>query len=40
MISLKIETLLEGCVVEHDCVEYKADWNTNDIIYPICVFYK
>lgn len=31
MIPLKIETLLEGCVVEHDRVEYKTGWNPNDI---------
>lgn len=27
MIPLKIETLLEGRVVEHDRVEYKTGWN-------------
>ncbi len=26
MIPLKIETLLEGRVVEHDRVEYKTGW--------------
>jgi hypothetical protein len=33
MIPLKIETLLEGRVVEHDRVEYKTGWNPNDIIH-------
>lgn len=36
MIPLKIETLLEGRVVEHDRVEYKTGWNPNDIIHSIC----
>lgn len=27
MIPLKIETLLEGRIVEHDRVEYKTGWN-------------
>lgn len=35
MIPLKIETLLEGRVVEHDRVEYKTGWNPNDIIHSI-----
>ena len=38
MIPLKIETLLEGHVVEHDRVEYKTGWNPNDIIHSICAF--
>ena len=38
MIPLKIETLLEGRVVEHDRVEYKTGWNPNDIIHPICAW--
>ncbi len=38
MIPLKIETLLEGRVVEHDRVEYKIGWNPNDIIHSICAF--
>lgn len=38
MIPLKIETLLEGRVVEHDRVEYKTGWNPNDIIHSICAF--
>lgn len=38
MIPLKIETLLEGRVVEHDRVEYKTGWNPNDIIHFICAF--
>lgn len=36
MIPLKIETLLEGRVVEHDRVEYKTGCNPNDIIHSIC----
>ena len=35
MIPLKIETLLEGRVVEHDRVEYKTGWNPNDIIHSM-----
>lgn len=38
MIPLKIETLLEGHVVENDRVEYKSGWNPNDIIHSICAF--
>jgi len=38
MIPLKIETLLEGRVVEHDRVEYKTGWNPNEIIHSICAF--
>ena len=38
MIPLKIETLLEGRVVEQDRVEYKTGWNPNDIIHSICAF--
>ena len=38
MIPLKIETLLEGRVVEHDRIEYKTGWNPNDIIHSICAF--
>ena len=32
MIPLKIETLLEGRVVEHDRVEYKTGWNHSSIV--------
>ena len=39
MIPLKIETLLEGRVVEHDRVEYKTGWNPNDIIHSICAVF-
>ena len=38
MIPLKIETLLEGRVVEHDRVEYKNGWNPDPIIHSICAF--
>lgn len=38
MIPLKIETLLEGRVVESDRVEYKTGWNPNEIIHSICAF--
>lgn len=38
MISLKIETLLEGKVVERNRVEYKKGWNPEDIIHTICAF--
>ena len=40
MIPLKIETLLEGRVVEHDRVEYKNGWNPDPIIHSICAFAK
>ena len=38
MIPLKIETLLQGRVVEQDRVEYKKGWNPSDIIHTICAF--
>ena len=38
MIPLKLETLLEGQVVERNRVEYKEGWNPNDIIHTICAF--
>ena len=38
MIPLKIETLLDGRVVEHDRVEYKTGWNPNTVIHSICAF--
>ena len=38
MIPLKIETLLEGQVVEQNRVEYKEGWNPGDIIHTICAF--
>ena len=38
MIPLKIETLLEGQVVEQNRVEYKEGWNPRDIIHTICAF--
>lgn len=38
MIPLKIETLLEGQVVEKNRVEYKEGWNPSDIIHTICAF--
>lgn len=38
MIPLKIETLLEGRVVEKNRVEYKEGWNPSDIIHTICAF--
>lgn len=38
LIPLKLETLLEGQVVERNRVEYKEGWNPNDIIHTICAF--
>lgn len=38
MIPLKIETLLEGQVVEQNRVEYKEGWNPGDTIHTICAF--
>jgi ATP-dependent DNA helicase RecG len=38
MIPLKLETLLEGRVVEHDRVEYKRGWNPAETITTICAF--
>ncbi len=38
MIPLKIETLLEGKVVERNRVEYKKGWNPEDVIHTICAF--
>ncbi len=38
MIPLKIETLLQGQVVEQSRIEYKEGWNPNPIIHTICGF--
>lgn len=38
IIPLKLETLLEGRVVEQDRVEYKKGWNPADIIHTICAY--
>ena len=38
MIALKIETLLEGKVVERNRVEYKEGWNPAETIHTICAF--
>jgi len=38
VIPLKIETLLQGQVVERNRVEYKEGWNPGDIIHTICAF--
>ena len=38
LIPLKLETLLEGQVVERNRVEYKEGWNPNDSIHTICAF--
>jgi ATP-dependent DNA helicase RecG len=38
MIPLKLETLLEGRVVEHDRVEYKRGWNPAETIHTICAY--
>ena len=38
LIPLKLETLLEGQVVERNRVEYKEGWNPSDIIHTICAF--
>ncbi|MDR1558632.1 MAG: putative DNA binding domain-containing protein [Clostridiales bacterium] len=38
MIPLKLETLLEGRVVEHDRVEYKRGWNPSKVITTICAY--
>lgn len=38
MIPLKIETLLDGQVVERNRVEYKEGWNPGDTIHTICAF--
>lgn len=38
MIPLKLETLLEGRIVEQDRIEYKKGWNPSEIIHTICAF--
>ena len=38
MIPLKLETLLDGRVVEQDRVEYKRGWNPSEIITTICAY--
>lgn len=38
MIPLKLETLLNGRIVEQDRVEYKRGWNPTDTIHTICAY--
>jgi ATP-dependent DNA helicase RecG len=38
MISLKLETLLKGRIVEQDRVEYKKGWNPSEVIHTICAY--
>ena len=38
MISLKLETLLEGKVVEANRVEYKEGWNPQEVVQALCAF--
>ncbi len=38
MIPLKIETLLQGQVVEQNRIEYKEGWNPDPIIHTICAY--
>jgi ATP-dependent DNA helicase RecG len=38
VIPLKLETLLDGRVVEQDRVEYKRGWNPTDTIHAICAY--
>ena len=38
MIPLKLETLLDGRVVEQDRVEYKKGWNPSDVIHTVCAY--
>ncbi|MCL1808553.1 MAG: putative DNA binding domain-containing protein [Clostridiales bacterium] len=38
MIPLKLETLLEGRVVEQDRVEYKRGWNPSEVVTTICAY--
>jgi len=38
MIPLKLETLLQGRVVESERVEYKRGWNPTEIIPTICAY--
>ena len=38
MIPLKLETLLNGRVVEQDRVEYKRGWNPTETIQTICAY--
>jgi ATP-dependent DNA helicase RecG len=38
MIPLKLETLLDGRIVEQDRVEYKKGWNPSEVIHTICAF--
>lgn len=36
MISIKIETLLEGRKVEHNRIGYKGGFNLSEIVHTIC----
>ena len=38
MILIKIETLLEGCKVERNRIEYKEGINFADIVHTICAY--
>lgn len=38
MIPLKLETLLEGKVVEANRVEYKEGWNPQEVVQALCAF--
>ena len=38
MIPLKLETLLEGKVVEVNRVEYKEGWNPQEVVQALCAF--
>ncbi len=38
MIPIKIETLLEGRIVEQNRIEYKAGFNPSSIIHTVCGF--
>jgi ATP-dependent DNA helicase RecG len=38
MIPLKLETLLDGRVVEQDRVEYKKGWNPSEVIHAVCAY--
>ena len=38
MIPVKLETLLEGKVVEANRVEYKEGWNPQEVVQALCAF--
>ena len=37
-IPISVDQLIDGGVVEHARVEYKAGWNPEDVVHSVCAF--